>query len=69
MGERLTGKGRHAVIWRIKKLFAREFAAAKVRIRSMQVRYVEEKDPIRQALLEIYVSVVHGTPYNEFDTH
>jgi hypothetical protein len=51
------------------ELFAREFAAAKVRIRSMQVRYVEEKDPIRQALLEIYVSVVHGTPYNDFDTH
>jgi hypothetical protein len=29
------------------ELFAKEFAAAKLRIRSMQVRYVEEKDPIR----------------------
>jgi len=51
------------------ELFAKEFAAAKVRIRAMQVRYVEERDPIRQALLEIYVSLVHGTPYNDFDTH
>jgi hypothetical protein len=51
------------------ELFAKEFIAAKVRIRAMQVRYVEETDPIRQALLEIYVSLVHGTPYNDFDTH
>jgi hypothetical protein len=51
------------------ELFAKEFAVATVRIRSMQVRYVEEKDPIRQALLEIYVSVVNDTPYNDFDTH
>lgn len=49
------------------QLFARELAAAKVRIRSMQVRYVEEKDPTRQALLEIYVSVVQGAVYNEFE--
>lgn len=51
------------------ELFGKEFTAAKVRIRAMQVRYVEERDPIRQALLEIYVSLVHGTPYNDFDTH
>ena len=35
----------------------------------MQVRYVEEIDPLRQALLEIYVAVVLKTPYNDFNTH
>jgi len=35
----------------------------------MDVRYVEETDPLRQALLEIYVSIVLKTPYNDFDTH
>jgi hypothetical protein len=32
----------------------------------MDVRYVEETDPQRQALLEIYVAVVLETPYNDF---
>jgi hypothetical protein len=49
--------------------FVRAFAAAKERIRSMDLRFVEEADPVRQALLEIYVSVVLATPYNDFDTH
>jgi hypothetical protein len=35
----------------------------------MDVRYVEETDPLRQALLEIYVSIILKTPYNDFDTH
>ena len=50
-----------------------EFAAAideaKARIRAMEYRYVEEKDQIRQALLEIYCAVALGTPYNDFGTH
>jgi hypothetical protein len=45
------------------------FNAAKARIRAMQVRFVEESDPIRQMLLEAYVAVVHKTPYNDFDNH
>ena len=49
--------------------FAAEFSKAKTRVRQMQVRYVEERDPLRQALLEIYVAVVLKTPYNDFDTH
>lgn len=49
--------------------FAVAFAEAKTRVREMQVRYVEETDPLRQALLEIYVAVVLGTPYNDFNTH
>ena len=49
--------------------FATAFSDAKERVRRMDVRYVEETDPLRQALLEIYVAVVLGTPYNDFDTH
>jgi hypothetical protein len=49
--------------------FLNAFNDAKARIRQMSVRFVEETDPIKQALLEIYVSVVLQTPYNDFDTH
>jgi hypothetical protein len=49
--------------------FVNAFTAAKARIRSMDLRFVEESNPVRQALLEIYVSVVLATPYNDFDTH
>jgi hypothetical protein len=48
--------------------FREAFTAAKRRVRSMDVRYVEETDPLKQALLEIYVAVVLGTPHNDFDT-
>jgi predicted GIY-YIG superfamily endonuclease len=49
--------------------FGEAFTAAKARVRMMDVRYVEERDSLRQALLEIYVSIVLKTPYNDFDTH
>jgi predicted GIY-YIG superfamily endonuclease len=49
--------------------FAAAFSGAKRRIREMNVRYVEERDPLSQALLEIYVAVVLRTPYNDFNTH
>lgn len=49
--------------------FAEAFTLAKARIRSMELRFVEESDPLRQALLEIYVAVALGTPYNDFETH
>ncbi len=49
--------------------FAEAFTQAKARVRRMDLRFVEETDPLRQALLEIYVSVVLGTKYNDFDTH
>ncbi len=49
--------------------FASAFDAAKQRIALMDIRFVEEKDPTRQALLEIYTSTVLKTPYNDFDTH
>jgi len=49
--------------------FAGAFRSAKERIRLMDVRYVEEADALRQALLEMYVAVALSTPYNDFDTH
>jgi len=50
-------------------LFDKAFTEAKARVRNMDLRFVEETDPLRQALLEIYVSVVLKTKYNDFDTH
>jgi hypothetical protein len=49
--------------------FAAAFDEAKARIRKMDLRFVEEHDPLKQALLEIYVSIVLATPYNDFNTH
>ena len=50
-------------------VFVDAFTSGKARIRKMNLRFVEEADPIRQALLEIYVAVVLDTPYNDFDNH
>jgi hypothetical protein len=49
--------------------FLNAFNDAKAHIGQMNVRFVEETDPTKQALLEIYVSVVLQTPYNDFDNH
>ena len=49
--------------------FVIAFTSAKQRIREMDLRFVEENDPIRQTLLEVYVAIVLGTPYNDFDNH
>ena len=35
----------------------------------MDIRYVEEADPVRQALLEIYVALASGAEQNSFDNH
>ena len=50
-------------------IFKAEYEGAKERIRRMDVRYVHEPEPVRQALLEIYVAVATGARYNDFDTH
>lgn len=47
--------------------FRQAYEDAKKRIRSMDVRFLGEPDPLRQALLEIYVAVVSGAKF--FDTH
>lgn len=49
--------------------FVREFNRAKGRIRKMDLRFVEESDQTRQALLEIYCAVALKAPYNDFNTH
>jgi hypothetical protein len=49
--------------------FAEAFGKAEAQIGEMDLRFVEETDPLRQALLEIYVAVVLGTKYNDFETH
>ena len=49
--------------------FALAFTAAKTRLRDMNIRVVEESDPLRQALLEMYVAVALEAPYNDFDNH
>lgn len=49
--------------------FLTAFNIALERMRRMESRFIEEADPTRQCLLEIYVSVVCGSPYNDFDTH
>jgi len=49
--------------------FKETYENAKSRIRRMDVRYVHEADPVRQALLEIYIAVATQAKYNYFDTH
>jgi len=49
--------------------FVAAFTNAKQRIGAMDVRFVEEIDPVRQCLLEVYAAVALGTPYNDFDNH
>lgn len=49
--------------------FSEAFTVAKARLCAMQVRVVEESNPLRQALLEMYVAVSLQTPYNDFDNH
>jgi hypothetical protein len=50
-------------------IFGPAFGGAKARIRSMDLRFVEEGDPTRQALLEIYAATVLETPFNDFENH
>jgi hypothetical protein len=49
--------------------FIKGFSHAKSALNRMQIRFVEEPDTIRQALLEIYCAVALNTPYNDFATH
>jgi predicted GIY-YIG superfamily endonuclease len=51
------------------KVFGPTFSACKSRIRALDLRFVEEPDPTRQALLEIYAATVLETPFNDFENH
>lgn len=63
-----TTKGSRAELMK-EPVFREAFDAAKARIRAMEVRFVEESDPVCQTLLEVYAAIALGTPYNDFDTH
>lgn len=64
-----TGDATRALLAANDPAFATAFTGAKARVRAMELRYVEEADPLRQALLEIYAAIVLATPYNDFNTH
>ncbi|MFH1372580.1 MAG: hypothetical protein ABII79_02130 [bacterium] len=49
--------------------FSQAYKQAKNRIKQMEIRYVGEPNPLKQTLLEIYVAVVSGAKFNNFDTH
>lgn len=49
--------------------FAPPFSEAKARVRTSDLRFVEETDALRQALLEIYTAVALKTPHNDFENH
>ena len=49
--------------------FMNAFNEQKRRIRAMDFRYVEEVDPLKQTLLEVYCAVALKTPHNDFDNH
>jgi hypothetical protein len=50
-------------------VFKAAFHDARVQMKSMDYRCVEENDPTKQALLEIYCATVLGTEHNDFDNH
>jgi hypothetical protein len=51
------------------KEFRSEFDAARQRIMKMDVQFIDEPNPIRQALLEICAALRAGARYNDFDNH
>jgi predicted GIY-YIG superfamily endonuclease len=50
-------------------LFSKAFYEAKARICAMDLQYVEEANPVRQCLLEVYVAVALKAKHNDFDNH
>jgi predicted GIY-YIG superfamily endonuclease len=49
--------------------FRAAFVKAKIRVGKMDVSFIEECDPLRQALLEMYVAIALDTQYNSFENH
>lgn len=50
-------------------VFKAAFDDAKSQMKEMDYRCVEETDPTKQALLEIYCATVLGAEHNDFDNH
>jgi len=63
-----TGEGSRAALV-LEPVFKGAFMEAKARIREMELRFVEEADPVRQALLEVYVALAVKAKHNDFDNH
>lgn len=51
------------------EVFAAEFLKAKERVKRMEFRWVEEVDPNRQCLLEIYATLSLKALHNDFENH
>ncbi len=49
--------------------FKQAFDKARQRIKNMDVQFIEEPDPTRQALLEICAAIRLKAKYNDFDNH
>lgn len=49
--------------------FMSAFLRAKTRISNMEFRWVEECDPNRQYLLEMYVAITLDAEFNDFENH
>lgn len=49
--------------------FRLTLADQKARLCALTIRTIAEADGNRQALLEIYVAIALGTPYNDFNNH
>ena len=49
--------------------FQRLFDGAKERVRKMEVRGVQVASPIEQTILEVYLHLKLGTPFNSFENH
>jgi predicted GIY-YIG superfamily endonuclease len=49
--------------------FREEFDKARRSIREMDLKFIEERDPTKQALLEICVAMKTRAKYNDFDNH
>lgn len=50
-------------------VFLISFSSAKERIKKMDLRYIEVKKPINQAIFEIFVHLALLTKYNDFENH
>lgn len=49
--------------------FRKAFDAARFRIKSMTVQFVEEKDPVHQTILEVLAALRTKAWYDNFDNH
>lgn len=49
--------------------FRAAFDAARGRIQQMDVQFVEEMDPVRQTILEVFTAVETGAVFNDFGNH